>query len=89
MLKYMLIVMSIFVVMGFSAESSYGQWQGVVVRTVGKQIGKVAGKKVVNRGAEMKCLLGPFLCAKVANAPGPVQPRGPQVQPRGPQRRRN
>ena len=78
MLKFTFIGLFVLVVMGFSANSSYGQWQGVVIRQVQKQVGKAIGKKVANRGAETQCLFGPFVCAKVANAPEPVQPRGPQ-----------
>lgn len=93
-----MIVATVFVVLGMaSAFSVEAQWQGVarqVVKQGVKQLGKAVGKNWLNRGAEEKCLFGPFMCAKVANAPGPVQrlgpvqPRGPQrpVQPRGPQR---
>jgi hypothetical protein len=62
------------------------------IKKVLKSRAKAEAKRTGKRGAEETCMYGPFFCEKVAKAPGPIQPRGPQrvpIQPRGPQRFRS
>lgn len=94
MVKRITLLLVCLSLVGLFVTPANAQWQGWLARQAikqgGKALGKATGKRIVNRGAETKCIWGPFGCAKVAHAPaGPMQPRGPQrvpVQPRGPQR---
>lgn len=81
----------ILIVLGISTENASAQWQGTVATQTGKLVGKVAGKQVVNKGSQQTCVY-PFICAKIAGAPGStIQPRGQSVPPipTRPHRRRN